>query len=358
MERIGTDIHVVIVEFYTWHDECLYTTCQLLKQSGAKVSLALNKELKARVEKVFNGLVEEIHYFPFRQGLKGVVSLFSLHRLIRRKGYTHVYLNTASGSEAWKFCLIPISRLTKVIGTMHNIAKLTNSFGQRIITRRLDGYVLLSDILMKRFHQACTKPVVSIYPIIYPQVKIAKLVKPENELWITIPGAVSLKRRDYFSLLPPQVGYALHIKFIILGNKNKADGRQIYDAVCRAGVRDSFVFFDSFVPEDVFYAYVLQSDYIMPLVHPGRGEYDKYLTEKISGTYNLAIAYRKPMLCPVEMQDYEDFRDSSLFYSVENLQNFINLLSPQNFDCFYQHPKWTQEVQQKRLAEYLGMLCK
>jgi hypothetical protein len=92
----------------------------------------------------------------------------------------------------------------------------------------------------------------------------------------------------------------------------------------------------------------------MPLIHPNHGEYGKYVTEKISGTYNLATAYRKIMLCPQEMNTYEDFQDSSLFYSINDIQTFVNSLKPtNNSESFYQHPKWKQKEQQKRLVDFL-----
>ena len=62
----------------------------------------------------------------------------------------------------------------------------------------------------------------------------------------------------------------------------------------------------------------------MPLVHPSKPQFRKYLTEKISGTYNLAFAYKKPMLCPEDMAVYEDFKDTSVFYNLNNFADFIN----------------------------------
>ena len=211
-------------------------------------------------------------------------------------------------------------------------------------------------MLIKRYQEVCRKPSVAIYPIFYPAFNTFELTKKPGEVWIVIPGAVSLGRRDYLTLLRPDVPYASHIKFIILGNKNKADGQLIHKEVNKAGFQSNFIFFDGFVPEEEFYSYVLQCDYIMPLIHPGRGEYDKYVSEKISGTYNLATAYRKIMLCPKDMETYEDFRDSSLFYDSDDIQSFVNSLKPMGSDTFYQLSKWEQQEQQKRMKEFLAKI--
>lgn len=355
-ESNGINKRILITEFSAWHDECLYSTCLLLKAEGHQVTVALNEDLKTRIGNSLDQVTDNIVYFPFKKGLKGGIALLRFWKYLLKGGFTHLYLNSAQGSVAWKFFLLPIPRRIKVTGTIHNLKKLTSSFGQKIITRRINGYVLLNDILSKRYQEVCNKPFTAIYPVFYPTYPIYKLEKPKDEVWITIPGAVSLSRRDYLSLLAPHAKYAPHVKFIILGNKNKADGKLVYEKVLQAGLRDNFIFFDKFVPEEDFYSYVTQSDYIMPLVHPCHKEYGKYLTEKISGTYNLAIAYRKPMLCPKEMESYEDFQDTSIFYHMEELQSSINSLSPISGSHLFRLPKWRKEVQQARLADFLKEL--
>lgn len=347
---------ILISEFSAWHDECLYSICLLLKAEGHHITIALNEDLKGRIGDSLNQVTDEIIYFPFKKGIQGGAAIIRLWRFLLTGGFTHFYLNSAQGSVAWKFFLLPIPARIKVIGTIHNIKKLVRSLGQKFITRRINGYVLLSDLLVNCYQKVCNKPYTVIYPVYYPTFKTYALPKKEGEIWIVIPGALSLGRRDYLTLLPSEgKTYAPHIKFIILGNKKKDDGELIYDKVIQAGHRDNFLFFDKFVPEEEFYSYVLQCDYIMPLIHPGRGEYSKYITEKISGTYNLAIAYRKPMLCPQEMDTYEDFRDSSLFYPIEDMNSFINSLTPESgCNDFYQLLKWSQEVQQRRMSEFLN----
>lgn len=347
---------ILITEFSAWHDECLYSTCILMKAEGYHITVALNEDLEERIGTSLNEVTDEIIYYPFKKGVKGAIALLRFWKELLKGGFTHLYLNSAQGSVAWKFFLLPIPRRIRIIGTIHNLKKLINSLGQRIITRRIDGYVLLSDLLIQRYQEVSNKPVAAIYPIFYPTFNTFTLPKESDEVWILIPGAVSLDRRDYTSLLSSGIKYASHIKFIILGNKNKADGRKIYEKVCQTGMQKNFLFFESFIPEEVFYSYVSQCDYIMPLIHPGRGEYDKYVSEKISGTYNLATAYRKIMLCPKKMERYEDFCDSSLFYALDDMQSFINSLKPMNSDTFYQLSKWEQQEQQRRMKQFLSKI--
>ncbi|MBQ8737437.1 MAG: hypothetical protein IJY78_06405 [Bacteroidaceae bacterium] len=347
----------MIIEFSSWHDECLYTICSLMKSEGTNVTLALNEDLAKKVGDSLNDVSDKIIYYPFKKGIKGFISTLKLYHDIIKEGYTHLYFNSAQGSVQWKFFILPIPKRIKTIGTLHNIIKLKNSIGQKIITRRMDGYVLLNDILTKKYKEFCNIPTISIYPIIYPELPLKNIHnKKVGEIWIVIPGAVSIKRRDYFSLFKPGTRYAPNIKFIILGNKNKEDGNKIFKHVNDCGMTDNFIFFDKFIPNDVFYSYIQECDYIMPLIHPHIPIYNKYVTEKISGTYNLAIAYKKIMLCPIEMNNFEDFTDTSLFYPADMMAEFINDLPNKTIshNDYYKLDKWNKNNQQNRLKSFLS----
>ena len=350
---------ILIVEFYNWHDECLYTTCKLLKNSNINIALALNEDIRSRTPIFFSDVANEIIYLPFRKGFKGLTAIWKLYRYLIKNGFTHICFNTASGSEALKFFMLPMPKHIKFIGTLHNVAKLSTSSGQRFITKHMDGYILLNDILRERYGQLCKLPATTLYPIIYPESPAGNIQKPKDEIWIAIPGSLALSRRDYLFLVPKTTNglkYRKEVKFIILGNRLKADGDKVYSEVCKAGVQDNFVFFDGFVPNNIFLSYMQQCDYLMPLVHPKKEEYRKYMTEKISGTYNLAFAYKKPMLCPEEMAVYEDFRDTSIFYTYDNFECFINGLSNNGTFSLYRLEKWKEEVQQNRLIEFINNL--
>lgn len=344
---------IIIVEFGCWHDECLYTTCLLLKRNGYHITLALNSRLKERIEHSLDIVSDKIVYYPFDQGIKGVVSLFHFYSYLLHSSVNNLYLNSAQGGIAWKFFLFPLPRRINIVGTLHFIKKLKNSIGQRLITNRINKYVLLSDLLLNEYKKVSIKPVTAVYPIFYPPIPTIELKKPKEEVWIIIPGAVSFSRRDYKALIPKNgEKYKAHIKFIILGNIHKADGQNIQYIIKEHKIEKNFIFFNQFVPEEIFYSYICQGDYIMPLIHPHKTVYAKYLTEKISGTYNLAIAFQKPMLCPTEMNKYEDFKDSSFFYPIKNLIPFINNLKKHpDTSKLFQLSKWSLERQQERIIQ-------
>jgi hypothetical protein len=343
---------VIIAEFGSWHDECLYSICLLLKRQGYHVTLAANERLRKRVDDTLALVTDERRYYAFGNGCKGMAAVWQFYRFVLHSGICRLHLNTAQGSIVWKFFLLPLPRRITVTGTLHNVKKLQGSLGQRFITRRVDHYILLSDLLLPTYRAVTHKPALVLYPIFYPEYRSLPVSKPPHEVWITIPGAASLARRDY-SILPPPAGqhYVPHIKFIILGNIQKEDGASIRQELMVHGMEANVIFFEEFIPNELFYSYIALSDYILPLVHPHNPHYRKYITDKISGSYSLAMAYRKPMLCPVDMHPLEDFVDTAFFYPIDGFSEFINALpaSP-DISQLYRLSKWSIEAQQERIA--------
>ena len=311
---------IIITEFGSWHDECLYSLCMLLKQNSYYIILIANESLRKKNGQNLASVTDEIIYYPFGSTLKGFIALWKFYLYLLRSNIVNLHINTAQGSTAWKFFMLPLPKRIMISGTLHYVKKLETSFGQRFITNRINSYLLLSDLLLPHYKKASLKPAIALYPIFYPDHPKTDLRKPENEIWITVPGAISYTRRDYGILIPPAgQKYPKHIKFILLGNLHKGDGPAIYQNIKSHGLEQNFICFEQFIPDSTFYSYIRQSDYILPLVHPSLPAYEKYVTDKISGSYNLAIAFRRPMLCPAEMARYEDFKDTSFFYSTMRL---------------------------------------
>ena len=346
---------VIVCEFNTFHDECLFSFCKLFTQEGYQVTLVANERIKARLEQSLSTVTHQRVYFPFSTRLQGLATLWSFYRYVIQSGINLLFINTAQGNMVWKLFMFPFPKRIKIAGTLHNIQKLKTSFGQRFITRRLSGYVLLNDLLLPHYQKLTTHSVEVIYPVFYPSYHLTRIQKPQEEVWITIPGAVSFGRRDYAALIPkPGDSYAPYVRFIILGNIHRADGEEIKRQINDADLLSHFILFDSYVNDELFYSFVEQSDYILPLIHPSKSRYAKYLTEKISGTYNLAIAKRKPMLLPIEMQCNSDFADTAFFYDEMDFVNQINQLKPHpSTDHLFLENKWTLSYQGQKMKQLL-----
>lgn len=349
--------NVIIVELNPYHDECLYSQCLMVKRMDSEINLTVivNQKARERIEDTLKTEVDKLIFLPFGSGWQGFVSIIKLYRLVMRTKNLHLHFNTAQGNVAWKLFLLPFPRRIEITGVIHNIQKLGKSMGQKIISRRIDRYMVLSDILLPYYKVACSKPCVSVYPVFYPKRVISPLTKPVGETWVVIPGAIAYERRDYDALfLEENKNYPPGLKFILLGNINCADGASVLENIHRHHMEKSFVIFEEYVPNELFYAYVEACDYIMPLIHPDIPRYAKYLENKISGTYNLAIAYRKVMLCPKEMQEQEDFLDTALFYDKKRIRSFFNNLNADRQEKkLFALEKWTLEYQTRQMKRLI-----
>lgn len=345
---------IIVTEFYTWHDECLFSICKLLKASGFEVIVAANAKIRDRITASLAEAADRIEFFNFGSGWKGIAALAKYYRFVLGSKAKCLHYNTAQGSTALKFFMLPLPKRFTVTGTIHNLRKLSSSFGQKIISRRIDKFMLLSDILAAGMPTACRKPYRTIYSIFYPPIETEPLVKPEGEIWLVIPGAVSYSRRDYGMLLNNDRQYPSHIKFVILGNINKADGPDLMRRIQEKGLQSNFITFNGYIPDNVFYAYVKQCDYMLPLVNATHPQLKKYITEKISGTYNIAVAFGKPMLNPADMQGIGDMDDVSVYFRPDKLCSFLSALSETNSKGLFQLSKWTFNEQLQRTKEFFG----
>lgn len=343
--------NIVVVEFWESHDECLFPICHLLKKNGYNITLAVNKKIRKRLSKPLLELVDGVAEFSFGHNFRGFIAQIEFYFYLLRNKFSAVHINTAQGSTTWKFFLLPIPHRIKVTGVLHHTVRL-KEFGQKLLTRRIDNYVLLSDLMKSSYISYTDKPYVVIYPIFYPSIKTVDLIKPDDELWIVIPGGVEQSRHDYFSLLS-FIGnsiYNSNIRFIILGNITTRDGKEFQRQIQERDLMRNFVFFEQYIPESLFYSYIAACDYIMPLINPDEKCYESYVKDKISGSFNLAFAYRKTMLCPESMRKFEDFADSSLFYDPANIVDFINSLILEKPKASFALQKWNENEQLKRLS--------
>lgn len=349
---------VALVETGKSHDECLYAQLKILKSvDGISVVLICNERLRKNVE-IFD-LVDEFIYLTVRENFCQWADMFRLRRKLIRGGFDLVVINTAQGSMVKKLLLLPYPKHMKMLGILHNIQKINEgSVSQQLITRRLDGYYLLSDYLLQYMDSGKIgkTPVETFYPIFYPAFKPADVKKDPKDIWICIPGQVERKRRDYDTLLEVLKSKKVNenIRFIFLGpcEHSHGDGQYIKEKIAEAGLQNQCLLWDGFVDNDVFHRVISESDYIMTLIHPNHVSWSLY-EGQITGAYNLAIGYRKPMLLENDFMAYEDFKDNAVFYSIGKLSETINSLKKPMNDQYYTDEKWSFGYQQQK---YLSLI--
>lgn len=314
----------IIIEFNEYHTECIYPQVEYLKESGYSVQVICSQKILSTIDYLTN--ICQVNSYDFKK-LHSYIKLWWY--LLKRKDNPVIILNTAHGSRALKFMLLPFLSKLKINGIVHNMKKLETSKGQQLISRKIFRYLVIADYLAET-KIAKAHNISSINTSYFPSLELNESITKRDEIWITIPGNIETKRRDYHWLIDVCSDRQLNknIKFILLGNSKKGDGNEIITRILSSGLENHFIWFDSFIGQDTFNTYIHKSDYLLPLLHEGKDEYLKY---KISGIFSISEAFSKPMIL------HSNFKILNKYYCTEfysNIAEFIHLISHQpNIKC-------------------------
>ena len=311
---------ICLIELYSWHSECLYSQILFLNKSGYNTCLVCDVRLKPIADD-FRPLVADVIYFDFKK----LGSLFKLWYFLIKNHIRKVIFNTAQGSIILKFMLLPFPKKMQFWGIIHSVNKLGKSTGQKIISRKVKRYYLLAEYLENHFPQISKLQKQSFSTAFSMPFEHQTYHEKGNNIWLCIPGNVEYKRRDYDFLLSAvrRADFPQNIKFILLGNSRKEDGQAIRQKIKSDGLSDFFIWFDKYIPDNIFHSYVQASDFVLPLIHGNLTEiYAKY---QISGTFVLSDVHGKTMLCDSVFQQVNGFQYNAFYYGNED--DFVRLLN-------------------------------
>ncbi|MEM8506431.1 MAG: hypothetical protein AAF717_01325 [Bacteroidota bacterium] len=344
---------IALVELSESHEECIYSQVQFLSGS-ASVDLYLHPNHRTQVAP-YRRYCKEIFFIPIRLGLlKKIVLAFSLARTLSR--YNKVIFNTASSSKLLRNTVLFLRFFsTECIGVLHNTRKLEASFTQRIISTKIKKYLVLNDHLLRIVPRNPKVRLSSFYPIYFPPFS-DPLDKPENEIWLVVPGSIDFERRDYTRLTTAlkEIPRDKNLKVVILGRLNTAskDGEILFRSISEKSIHDYFITFSDFVPNEVFHSYIKHADFILPLLTLSKS----YLTYKISGSFNLAFAYKKPLLCHNFFEAIPDIFENAVFYDPSSLSEVLHSLNTSYTypKTLYTGPKWDFAFQRERYLNFIN----
>lgn len=344
-----------IVEIKESHEECICTQLSFLKDAGHQVTLILHPILAKQIIDYAN-LAENVVYIDFdNQGFFKKLGLqWQLFNTLKK--FDLIVLNTAHSYSVLRnlTVLLRLAR-SKCVGILHDTKKLDSSFTQRIISQKVKKYFVLNDALLPSDRDNDGIKVQSFYPIFFPQYEPMPVYK-QNDIWIGIPGRVDYNRRDYEFLVNAlsEINVLNRVKFVILGkvDRSTATGKRFYDRLEKSGQLGRFKLFHSFIKNRGFHSYLAACDYIMPLLIPNTD----YLKYKISGSFNLAFAHKKPMLCHSFFQDIPDLRANSFFFDETSFPQLISEIDAGNLKspASYSDPKWSYRFQQRRYIDFVN----
>ena len=354
-QHINKMKRAAFIELTIAHSECIYSQLLYLKTSGYHVELICNAvhvcnvvNMKQIADKTTFITVERKYYdticdYIIRQRFDKIIigSAFYKHygNMVNRL--------TAGGCRADLFAVL------------HSLDKLVRTDGRLRRMGKIDRFFVLADYVAANAPRQIGFEYAAIPLIFQPDYPSVPIDKPDGEIWIAVPGAVNFKRRDYMALIPPErCRYAENIKFILLGwdygDKTIAFRNKLKDR----GVDRNFIFFPRYVDVAAFQSWIMKCDYVMPLIHEGCDSFKDYMSVKITGNLNVALTYRKPMLCDVAFGAIDEYAAHSILYERGQLCGFVNTLAFPDVGQFYSDDferAHSLEVLAKRYAVFLEM---
>jgi hypothetical protein len=313
---------VLILELGNSHIECTYTFVHLLKIKNQKIHLICNKSLFELfpLKNKLDGFALVPDDFNFISELK---TIFFIRRYVIQHKINRIIFNTTEINIIRNFFIIMPSG-AKSFGLFHNAKKLEiGSTVRNIFAFRMKKYFLLGNHLANNTKVISGISVLPYYPVYFPTPKKIELYKTKDELWVTIIGSVNFDRRDFRPLIDliRKRSFKINIKFIFLGKNYYANEfKHIIDT--EQWWKDHILSFDDIVDYDLFHNYVHLSDILLPLIK--MKDDVTYGHQRITGSFNIGIGYRKPFLLPHHVNN-EDIRPFAIYYETyDDLINIIN----------------------------------
>lgn len=335
---------IALIEVTDFHDECLFSQIEYLKSPEVHITLICNAKLANRVNKIKG--VDKYIFIDLSSKLKKYKAWISIWFYVKNN-VSKVIFNTAE-NYIFKLLFLPFKNV-ELIGILHNGHKLKRK-KQKIISKKLDKYFVLGHFIKRSIKKEglTQNPVGVFYPILFPEYKTV-LNKPENEIWITIPGAVESDKRDYSSLY--ELLLPKNVKLILLGAAKTEAAKFLLKKLSQSKLEDNLMVFDKFIPNEIFHAYIEKSDFILPLIHPCIEQFSHFLNYKISGSYNLAIGYRKPLLLEKSLKPIEELNDCANYYDSENMNSILSAIEEEK--DYYKSLTWSKEHQRKAFLDFV-----
>ncbi|MDH4470985.1 MAG: hypothetical protein QE487_00170 [Fluviicola sp.] len=351
---------IALVEFGGSHDECMLTQMEALQSVNAAIILVTNEQLYAR-NPHWHKLVRTVYFIePTGKALKDVGLMRKLVRFLKEEGVSKVVFNTAQGGHVRNLSfLLPTS--IQAYGIIHTIRKFQGSFTQKVIHRKIKRYVVLSDDLLKHVTVPKGISVGSFYPVSFPNFE-QKAEKSAGERWITITGGVENRRKDLDAVIGFIQATDPEIRFVFLGktDPNHSDARTFIEAIETNELTDRVRYFTDFVDHATFDAYLQQTDFLLPLIHPNTPSANEYINHQISGAFTIAFGYKIPLLIHEAYRSEHDLTISAAFYQPsefgEGLKTAFSLHEHIR-QQIEQEEKWTKPFQYRNYLRFLEVVA-
>jgi hypothetical protein len=238
------------------------------------------------------------------------------------------------------------------IGIVHSTEKFKNSIGQKIINRKIKKYFLLAAFLVDNVKHLNGLRFESYYPIVEEENS-----GKEGE-YFTIIGSVENIKKDLQGFAHLLLKFPdMKAKFVFLG-QSKDERPDVIDfrTTLRAGNCNIEVkTYNEFVDSAEFKTILNNTKAILPLIHENTVSGEIYFKSKISGSMNVALAHKIPLLLHEDLRQIQELQSAAVYYNFEDFSQVLEnadailatrerMLSEPNFKAQNQEEKYLKFV--------------
>lgn len=265
-----------------------------------------------------------------KNSLGRILQLRKIRSYLKKNHIKYLVINTAQGAFIRDLCMQLPPRLN-ITGISHNPQKLNTSFTQKIINRRIKKYFVLSDPIKENLRPMNPDlQIESLYTVFSKNEPHPQPAYDTGNFLVCIPGAIESKRRNYQHLideLTHKNDLYPGVTLVFLGRMVGAEAQEIKMKIEKLVGEERTLFFDSWIPEKDFSHYLFKSRIILPLIAPGNSSFELYRDFKLSGTINLSLGKKIPMLLHQSLNKNNDYLQVGFFYETGEMITKINQLA-------------------------------
>ena len=337
---------VLLIEFSDSHHECLYSQVRFLQESGCEVAVLVDK---ARIDRLEGYSCQQFSQ-DFASDQDPAATTMEI---IEENRFDSIVYNTTSHGM--------VRRLTQYLhnhpeirtaGILHNPKNIWTTPRHQLIRRKTKRFFLLSENLLTSIRRLSLQPrsYAYFYPMFFPDYQHT-VQKPPGEIWIGVPGQVSQSRRDYECLLKSllSINTDPSLRILFLGRLGDRDGK-IPELIDRVNHQTPGLvrYWDKSIHNPEYHGYMQNIDAVLPLIHDR-----SFYRLKITGAFNLAFAYRKPLLLSAIMKNNIDFQDNAFFYANKDLGRVLSTPDKWLSAKYYTSEKWEFDFQRQLYIDHI-----
>ncbi|MES2798405.1 MAG: hypothetical protein V4638_00185 [Bacteroidota bacterium] len=350
---------IALIEFGGSHAECLLSQFFALKKANYHITFIGTKQLWEQ-NKSLHSYADAVHFIEFEgKAIGDFKKALALNRYLKEHNIEIAIFNTAQGGHVRNMCLFA-PKSVEFIGIIHTLKKFKGSFTQQLITRKIKKYLVLNDYFKEALKDEKGVQIESFYPLRFPHFK-KTVVKNEGEIWVTIIGGVENRRKDLIGSIALMKQLPSNFRFIFLGKSNaKNEEIAAFLSILESeNLNEKVKIFNNFVPEEIFDAYLKNTDFIWPMVHPNTPSAGEYFRNQIPGAINVAFSYKIPMWIHSEYVELWGDLRNSVHYSLENFPLNFDSLAKQQQEVkaiMLEQEKFKSEFQEEKFRQFLSLM--